>query len=104
MCEQNASYFANHFGIRVKKFKQHLPENYSKSTKIAITECRFSKIIRGSMPPDLPRAFNIPNYEFVFSSPRRNSGGVGVYISTHFNFYNVGLQQNWIGSEHCEDI
>ena len=44
----------------------------------------------------------IPNYEFVFSSPRRKSGGVGVYISTHFNFYNV--QQNWIGSEHCEDF
>ena len=38
----------------------------------------------------------------MFSSPRRNSGGVGVYISTHFNFCNV--QQNWIGSEHCEDI
>ena len=42
--------------IRVKKFNQNFPENYSKSTKIAITACNFSKIFRGSMPPDPPRA------------------------------------------------
>ena len=34
-----------------------LNENYSKSTKIAIKACKFSKFSRGSMPPDPPRAF-----------------------------------------------
>ena len=38
-------------------FKQNLPENYSKSTKIVITARKFSKIFRRSMPPDPPRAF-----------------------------------------------
>ena len=33
--------------MRVKKFNQNLPENYSKSTKIAITACKFSKIFPG---------------------------------------------------------
>ena len=45
---------------------------------------------------------DIPGYELVFSSPRKNSGGVGVYISTHLNFHN--LQLNSIGFEHCKDI
>ena len=57
MCEQNAIIFGEALRIRVKKFKQTLPENYSKSTKIAITACKFSKIFRKSMPPDLPRDF-----------------------------------------------
>ena len=38
--------------IRVKTFKQILPENYSKSTKIAIAAYKFSKFFRGSIPPD----------------------------------------------------
>ena len=37
---------------RVKKFKQNLREDYTKSTKIAITACKFSKLFRGSMPSD----------------------------------------------------
>ena len=41
--------------IRIEKFKQTLSENYSKSIKY--TACKFSKIFRSSMPPDLPRAF-----------------------------------------------
>ena len=49
--------FVEALRIRVKKFKQNLPENYSKSTKIAISACKFSKIFRGSMPPDPPIAF-----------------------------------------------
>ena len=49
--------FGEALRIRVKKFKQNLAENYSKSTKIAITACKFSKIFWGSMPPDYPRAF-----------------------------------------------
>ena len=36
--------------IRVNKFKQNLRENYSKSTKIAITACKFSQFFRGSEP------------------------------------------------------
>ena len=43
--------------IKVKKFKQNLPKNYSKSTKIAITARKFLKIFRGSMPPNPLRAF-----------------------------------------------
>ena len=43
--------FGEELRIRVKKFTHNLPE-YFKSTKIAITGCRFSKIFQGSMPPD----------------------------------------------------
>ena len=46
--------FGEALRIRVKKLKQNLAENYSKSTKIAIRSCTFSKIFRGSMPPDPP--------------------------------------------------
>ena len=46
--------FGEALRIRVKNFKQNWPENYSKSTKIAITACKF---FRGSMSPDPPRAF-----------------------------------------------
>ena len=45
--------------IRVKNFKQNLRENYSKSTKIAIAACTFSKFVRGSMSLDPLRAFPI---------------------------------------------
>ena len=41
----------------VKKFKQNLRENYLKRTKIAMTACQFSKISRGSMPPNPSLAF-----------------------------------------------
>ena len=34
--------FGEALRIRVKKFKQNLAENYSKSTKLAITACKFS--------------------------------------------------------------
>ena len=40
---------------RSQKYEQTLPKNCSKSTKIAITVCEFSKFFRGSMPPDTPR-------------------------------------------------
>ena len=36
--------------IRIRKFEQNMRENYSKSTKIAITVCKFSKIFRGACP------------------------------------------------------
>ena len=44
--------------ICVKRFKQKLRENYLKSTEIAITACKFSKIFREGMPPDPPRVFH----------------------------------------------
>ena len=49
--------FGEALRIRGKKFKQNLAETYSKSNKIAITSCKFSKLFRGSMPLDPPRAF-----------------------------------------------
>ena len=36
--------------IKVIKFKQNLAENYSKSTKTAITACKFFKLFWGNMP------------------------------------------------------
>ena len=42
--------------IRGKKFKQNVPEN-CKNTKMAITVCIFSKILRGSMPSDTLKPF-----------------------------------------------
>ena len=49
--------FGEALRIRGKNFKQNLAENYSKSTKISISACKFSKFFRGSVPPDPPRAF-----------------------------------------------
>ena len=90
--------FGEALRIRVKKFEHNLPENYSKSTKIAITVayanfqkfsggacsrtplklflfsslCKFSKIFRGSMLPDPPKAFlvssSVSNY---FKLPKK---------------------------------
>ena len=42
--------FGEALRIRVKKFKQSSAENYSKSTKIGITACKFSKIFGGATP------------------------------------------------------
>ena len=42
--------FGEALRIRVKEFKHNFPKNHLKSTKIAITSCKFSKIIRGNMP------------------------------------------------------
>ena len=41
-CAKKCIVFGETLRIRVKKFKGNLPENYSKSTKIAITACKFS--------------------------------------------------------------
>ena len=75
--------FGEALRIKAKKFAESLRENYSKSTKIAITACTFSKIFRGSMPPDPPRAFslsqselergpNLPRRDIIASRPRRD--------------------------------
>ena len=56
---------------RVKKFKQTLPENYSKNTKIAITACKFSKIFRVSMPPGSPQSLSCFSISFQFVLPKK---------------------------------
>ena len=55
----------------VKKFKQNLPENYSKSTKIAYTACKFTKISRGSMPPDPLNLFLFLNHLQICSAENK---------------------------------
>ena len=55
--------------IRAKTFKQTLPENCSKSTKMATTVWKFSKIFWGSMSPYPPRSF------FIFNMFQNNSSG-----------------------------
>ena len=52
MCKQNASCLVKQSGLRGKQLKQNLPKNCSKSTKMATTACKFSKIYWGSMSPD----------------------------------------------------
>ena len=49
MCEQNASYLAKHskLGSNIQK---NLPENYTKSTKIAITAWKFLKFFGRACP------------------------------------------------------
>ena len=49
--------FGEAIRIRVKKLKRNLPEKCSKSTKMAITACKFSNIFRESMPSDPPEPF-----------------------------------------------
>ena len=44
--------FGEALKIRGQKHKQNLPEDYSKSIKMAITVCLISKNFRGSIPPD----------------------------------------------------
>ena len=48
--------FGEALRIRLKKFKQNFPENYSKSTKIAIATCNISKFFMGACPRT-PRVF-----------------------------------------------
>ena len=63
--------FGEALRIRVKKFKHNLPENYSKSTKIAITACKFSKNFQGACPPNPPRAFLFFNQLQISSAEKK---------------------------------
>ena len=56
-CANKMHIFGEARRIKVEKSKQNLPENYPKSTKIAITACKFLTFFRRSMPPDSPSAF-----------------------------------------------
>ena len=51
--------FGETLRFRGKKFKQNLTKNCSKNTKMVTTVCKLSKIFRGSIAPDPPRAFFI---------------------------------------------
>ena len=76
--------FGEALRIRVKKIKQNLCENYSKSTKIAITACKFSKIVRGSMPADPLEPFFFLNQLQICSAKKKYAcKSVGNYAS-HF--------------------
>ena len=52
MFEQNASYMVENSELGAKKLNKICLKNCSKSIKIAIKTSKFSKIFRGSMPPD----------------------------------------------------
>ena len=56
--------------VWVKKIKQNLPENCSKSTIIAISACEFSNLFRGSKPADPPRAFLFLNQLKIYSAEK----------------------------------
>ena len=43
--------------VRGQKYEQTVSENCSKSAKMSITVCKFSKIFRGSMPSDPLESF-----------------------------------------------
>ena len=56
LCEQNASYLVRHSKLGPKNMTNFpYGTNCSKSTKMAIAVCKFSKIFRGSMPSDSPK-------------------------------------------------
>ena len=57
MCAQNASYLAKHSESGSKNLNRFCLKIIQKAVKPAITACKFSKIFRGSMPPDRPKAF-----------------------------------------------
>ena len=67
--------FGEALRVRVKKFKQNSPENYSKSTKMAITACAvsFQNLSRRSIPPDLPKAFSCFSISFTLVCPQKNT-------------------------------
>ena len=68
--------FGEALRIRVIKFKENLRENYTKSTKIAIAACKFSKNFRGSMPPNPLEPFLFFN-QLQISSAKKNTKGGG---------------------------
>ena len=60
--------------IRLKNFKHNSRENYSKSTKIAITPCKFSKFFRKIISPD-PRELFLFLYQLQISSVEKIDAG-----------------------------
>ena len=62
--------FGEALRIRVKIFKQNLRENNSKSIKIAITVCKFSKFL-GEHAPGTPRVFFVTLVIFKLVMPKK---------------------------------
>ena len=76
--------FGEALRIRVKKFKQNLPENYSKSAKIAIIACKFSKLSGGACPRTIQELFLFIN-ELQISFAQKNTLEKNVEImASHF--------------------
>ena len=61
--------FGEALRIKVKKCKQNLPESYAKGTKIAITACKFLKILCPRAPLE---HFLFPNH-IQISSAEKNT-------------------------------
>ena len=57
-CTSKMHLFGETLKFRGKKCKQNSHKNCSKSTKMATTVYKFSKIFRGSMPPDSLESFS----------------------------------------------
>ena len=64
--------FGEALKIRVKRFEHNLREKYSKSTNIAVTACKFSKVFRVSKPPDPLKLFLFLN-QLQISSAEKNT-------------------------------
>ena len=93
--------FGEAIRIRVKNFKQTLGENYLKSTKIAITSCKFAKILRGSMPP-VPLELFLSLNQLQISSAEKSTleKYVKIMPTTLFNFFAVQLPTLVVGQEN----
>ena len=73
--------FGEALRIKVKKFKQNLPENYSKSTNIAITASKFSKNFLGSMPTDPLEHFLFLNQLQIISAEKTEGKNVEITLT-----------------------
>ena len=101
-CEKKCVIFGEALRTRVKKFKQNLRKNYSKSTKIGITACKFSKNFRGSMPPDL----SCFSFSFKLILPKKNAWKKsGNYTPSLLKFLATPLLANgkwiWWYRDYC---
>ena len=62
--------FGEALKIGGQNYKQNLPENYSKSTKIAITACKFSKFSGEPCPRTLLKPFLFLNQLQISSAEK----------------------------------
>ena len=93
--------FGEALRIRAKKFKCNLPENYSKSTKIAITACKFSKKFRGACPPDPPQLFLFLNQLQISSAEKRKLKKMWKLCPPLLKFFATPLPALVVGKKIC---
>ena len=88
MWEQNASYLAKHSeSTSNKKFKQNLPENFSKSTKIVNKASKFSRFFQGEHAPGPPQElFVFLNQLQICSAKKIRLKQRGNYVPPILNF------------------